>query len=71
MRFSTGRMHALVSAPRSRRALGFAYAAAPLAGVAGTLAGLRHPVPALIAALIAAALVISALVWALKQEVRR
>lgn len=60
-----------MKASRARRALTAAYVAGPLVGIAVTLAGTRHPASALIAALVAAALVISALVWALKQEERR
>lgn len=60
-----------MSDPRTPRALAAAYLAAPLVGSAAVFATLHHPAAALISALIAAALVISALVWALKQEVRR
>ena len=59
-----------MKSPRAHRMLVGTYAAAPLTGAAAMLAALRHPTAALVAALVAAALVISALVWAIK-EVRR
>jgi uncharacterized MnhB-related membrane protein len=55
----------------ARRAYRAAYLAAPAASFAAMIAALGHPTVALAAAVVAAALVICPLVWALKQEVRR
>jgi len=60
-----------VSARRARHALNATAIAAVFVGLSFGLAVHHQTTPALIAALIAAALVISALVWALKQEERR